>query len=175
MAVTVPARRNSSGEVSIAGTIPIDPTGKTLPVGAVDNGDGTCSLMTAGGGAGGATDVIVTGPLGPQTAAASVATVPAFRSPASSDVSVAATAGGTQIVAANATGQLVSISNNGLTPIWIDYGGTNPVADGATASGIGRGIMLASGGLWESPTPITTAVKGIAQSGQTCSVRATVS
>lgn len=124
---------------------------------------------------GGGGNVAVTSPLGSQAAATAVSTVAAIRTPVSSDVSVAATSGGTQICAANASGYLASISNNGLTPIWIDYGSSNPVADGSTASGIGRGIMIASGGLWESPGPITTAVKGIAQSGQTCSVRATVS
>lgn len=136
---------------------------------------GALQALVALGGGGGGGGGAITAPLGAQAKTASVATVAAFRSPASSDVSVAATAGGTQIVAANATGQLVSISNNGLTPIWIDYGGMNPVADTSTATGIGRGIMLASGGLWESPSPITTAVKGIAQAAQTCSVRATVS
>jgi hypothetical protein len=61
MAVTVPARRNSAGEVAIAATIPLDPTGKTLPVGGIDNGNETCSLMLAGSGPGGSTEITIVG------------------------------------------------------------------------------------------------------------------
>jgi hypothetical protein len=147
----------------------------------VDNGDGTCSLkavVETGGGTQPVNLAQVGGAaiaLGAAPAAASLPVVPAIRTPVSSDVSVPATSGGTTLAAAASGGQFVTVSNNGLTPIWLDYGGTAPVADTAIATGIGRGIMLASGGLWESPTPITTAVKGIAQSGQTCSARVTVS
>lgn len=115
--------------------------------------------------------VTIAGPLGPKAQSAAVATTPSIVGPASLDKSVTATV--STIYNANANGAIVSVSNNGLTPVWIDFGGVAPVADTATPTGIGRGIMLAPGGLWESPVPITTAVQAIAQSGQTCSVRVT--
>jgi hypothetical protein len=76
MAATVPTRRNSAGEVTIAGTISIDPIGKTLPVGAIDLGNETCAIAVSGTFTpSGTQNVAITGPLGAQTAAASVATV----------------------------------------------------------------------------------------------------
>ena len=131
---------------------------------------GALVVDTSGGGT---QSVAIGGPLGARAQSAAVATTPAIVGPTSEDVSIPSTEGGTQISPANANGRIVSIVNNGAFPLWIDYGGAAPVAETSPGDGTGRGIYVAPYGLWESPTPITTAVMGITTPGNTVSVRKT--
>lgn len=97
---------------------------------------------------------------------------PSVNTPTTSQVSV--TNSSTTLASALAGGQIVSISNNGLTTIWVRPDGSAPVADTATfpaRNGDGLGIEVTPGSTWETPRPVTTAIKGIVQTG---TVKATV-
>lgn len=97
---------------------------------------------------------------------------PSVQTPTTSQVSV--TSASTTLSAAVAAGQIVSITNNGVTTIWVREDGSAPVADTGTfpaRNGDGLGIELTPGSTWETPRAVTTAVKGISQTG---TVKATV-
>jgi hypothetical protein len=134
---------------------------------------GALQQLVGLGSGGGTQNIVIGGPLGARAQAAALATTPAIVAPASEDVSIPSTEGGTQISPANANGRTLSIVNNGAFPLWIDYGGTAPIAETTPGDGTGRGIYIAPYGYWESPSTITTAVKGITTSGNTVSVRKT--
>lgn len=75
----------------------------------------------------------------------------------------------TTLAAATTTPRFVRVVNNSAaTTILIDDG-----ADPHFTTPSDRGIPLGPGDVWESPVPITTAVKGIAATGQSAYCTAT--
>lgn len=91
---------------------------------------------------------------------------PSVNTPTTSQVSV--TNASTTLASALAGGQIVGVTNNGTISVWVRVDGSAPTADTATfpaRNGDAIGIELTPGSYWESPRPVTTAIKGIAQTG----------